>query len=34
MMGYLPVEGSYELLMNKDVPLFSEDYEARHWFLQ
>lgn len=34
LMGYLPVEGSYELLMNKDVPLFSEDYEARHWFLQ
>lgn len=34
LMGYLPVEGSYELLRNKDVPLFSEDYEARHWFLQ
>ena len=34
LMGYLPVEGSYELLRNKDVPLFSEDYEERHWFLQ
>ena len=32
MMGYRLVERSYELLVNKTVPLFSDNYEAKHWF--
>ena len=33
MMGYKPVDRNYELLVNKEVPLFSDEYEAKHWFL-
>lgn len=33
-MGYRPVDGSYELLANKSIPLFSDNYEAKSWFLQ
>lgn len=31
VMGYTPVDSSYELLVNKSVPLFSDDYEAKQW---
>ena len=33
LMGYRPVDRSYELLTNLKIPLFSEDFEAKHWFL-
>ena len=33
LMGYRPVDRSYELLSNVKIPLFSVDYEAKHWFL-
>ena len=33
LMGYKPVDRSYELLANVQTPLFSDDYEAKHWFL-
>lgn len=33
LMGYKPVDRSYELLANVETPLFSDDYEAKHWFL-
>lgn len=32
LMGYKPVDGSYELMSNITVPLFTEDYEAKRWF--
>lgn len=34
LMGYRPVDRSHELLANVKIPLFSHDYEAKHWFLQ
>ena len=33
LMGYRPVDRSHELLANVKIPLFSDDYEAKHWFL-
>ena len=33
LMGYRPVNGSTELLANRNIALFSDDYEAKHWFL-
>lgn len=33
LMGYRPVDRSYELLTNVETPLFSDHYEAKHWFL-
>ena len=33
LMGYRPVDRSYELLTNVTIPLFTDDYEAKHWFL-
>ena len=33
LMGYKPVDRSYELLAKVESPLFSNDYEAKHWFL-
>lgn len=33
LMGYKPVDRSYELLANIQTPLFSDDYEVKHWFL-
>ena len=33
VMGYKPVDRSYDLLSNAKIPLFSDDYEAKHWFL-
>ena len=33
LMGYRPVNGSNELLANRKIALFSDDYEAKHWFL-
>ena len=33
LMGYRPVDGSHDLLADKEIPLFSSDYEAKHWFL-
>lgn len=32
MMGYTPIERSYEIMSNTSVPLISEDYEAKGWF--
>ena len=32
LMGYRPVDGSHDLLADKEIPLFSSDYEAKHWF--
>ena len=32
MMGYRFVDNSYELLSEKDVPLFTDNYEAKQWF--
>ena len=34
LMGYTPVDMSSELLSNQSIPLFSQDYETKHWFLQ
>ncbi|KAL9978497.1 hypothetical protein ACROYT_G016020 [Oculina patagonica] len=33
LMGYKPVDISYDLLSDSTIPLFSDDYEAKHWFL-
>ncbi|KAL9978496.1 hypothetical protein ACROYT_G016019 [Oculina patagonica] len=33
LMGYRPVDMSHDLLSNKKIPLFSDDYEAKRWFL-
>ena len=33
LMGYRPANGSYELLANRKIALFTDDYEAKHWFL-
>ncbi|XP_078367587.1 carbohydrate sulfotransferase 1-like [Oculina patagonica] len=33
LMGYIPVNMSSNLLANKNIPLFKDDYEAKHWFL-
>ena len=33
LLGYRPVDRSYELLDNRKVRLFSDKYEAKHWFL-
>ena len=33
-LGYKAVDGSYELLANKSIPLFTENYEAKSWFNQ
>ena len=33
LMGYTPVDMSSELLSNQAIPLFSKNYEAKHWFL-
>ena len=32
LMGYRLVDRSYDLLANADIPLFSSNYEAKHWF--
>ena len=34
LMGYRSVDGSYELLANKSIALFSDKYEAKSWFLK
>ena len=33
LLGYRPVDRSYQLLTDVKVPLFSNDYEAKRWFL-
>ena len=33
LMGYRPVYRSYQLLTNVKIPLFSNEYEAKHWVL-
>lgn len=33
LMGYRPVDMSHDLLANNKIPLFSDDYEAKLWFL-
>ena len=33
LMGYTLVDMSSELLSNQSIPLFSQDYEAKQWFL-
>ena len=33
LMGYRRVDRSYELLANVKIPLFSDDYEAKKWFV-
>ena len=33
LMGYKTVDRSNQLLANRKVPLFSDEYEAKHWFL-
>ena len=33
LMGYRPVDMSHDLLANEKIPLFSDDYEAKNWFL-
>ena len=33
LLGYRPVGRSYELLDNRKVPLFNDEYEAKNWFL-
>ena len=33
LLGYRPVGRSYAILDNKKVPLFSDEYEAKQWFL-
>ena len=32
MMGYKPIEQSYELISNISIPLFTEEYEVKGWF--
>ena len=32
LMGYKPVDRSYQLLLNVKTPLQSDDFEAKHWF--
>lgn len=32
LMGYRPIERSYELMSNISVLLFSENFEAKGWF--
>lgn len=32
LMGYKPIDHSYELMSNISVPLFTGDYEAKRWF--
>lgn len=32
MMGYRFVDNSYELLAERHVPLFTDNYEAKLWF--
>ena len=34
LMGYRTVDRSYELLANKEIPLFSDNFEANSWFLK
>ena len=34
IMGYTPVEMSSELKSNQSIPLFIQDYAAKHWFLR
>ena len=33
LLGYRPVDRSYELLTNVTIPLFSQDFEAKSWVL-
>ena len=33
LMGYRTVDRSYDLLSNRKIPLFTNDYESKHWFL-
>ena len=33
LMGYRPANGLNELLVNRNIALFTDDYEAKHWFL-
>ncbi|XP_020622294.1 carbohydrate sulfotransferase 3-like [Orbicella faveolata] len=33
MMGYTLVDRSYDLMANISIPLFSEEYEAKKWFI-
>ena len=33
LLGYRPVDRSYQLLTDVKVPLFSNDFEAKRWFL-
>ena len=33
LMGYRPAKGSNELLANREIALFNDDYEAKRWFL-
>jgi len=32
LMGYIPVDRSYQLMSDISIPLFSEHYEAKKWF--
>lgn len=32
LLGYRSVDRSHELLANVKIPLFSNEYEAKHWF--
>lgn len=32
LMGYKPVDRSYQLLLDVKTPLQSDDFEAKHWF--
>ena len=34
LLGYRPVDRSYELLANVTTPLFYDEYEAKTWFLR
>lgn len=34
LMGYKSIQHSHELMYNISVPLFSENYEAKGWFLE
>ena len=33
LLGYIPINMSSKLLANTKLPLFKDDYEAKHWFL-
>ena len=33
LLGYRTVDRSYDLLSNSKIPLFSDEYEAKHWFI-